>query len=54
MEKEQNQDAKNQISEVEKNKDTEEISNKENLTNEVKDEEQVSNDSDETQTKLEF
>ena len=40
MEKEQNQDAKNQISEVEKNKDTEEISNKENLTNEVKDEEQ--------------
>ena len=40
MEKEQNQDAKTQISEVEKNKDTEEISNKENLTNEGKDEEQ--------------
>ena len=42
MEKEQNQDTKTQISEVEKNKDkdTEEISNKENLTNEVKDEEQ--------------
>ena len=40
MEKEQNQDTKTQISEVEKNKDTEEISNKENLTNEGKDEEQ--------------
>ena len=40
MEKEQNQDAKTQISEVEKNKDTEEISNNENLTNEAKDEKQ--------------
>ncbi len=42
MEKEQNRDIKTQISEAEKNKDkdTEEISNKENLTNEVKDEEQ--------------
>ena len=39
MEKEQNQDTKTQISEVEKNRDTEEISNKENLTNEVKNEE---------------
>ena len=40
MEKEQNQDTKAQISEVEENKDTDEISNEENLTNEVKDEEQ--------------
>ena len=42
MEKEQNQDTKTQISEVEKNKDkdTEEISNNENLTNEAKDEKQ--------------
>ena len=40
MEKEQNQNIKAEISDVEKNKDTDEISNKENLTNEAKDEEQ--------------
>ena len=40
MEKEQNQDTKAQISEVEENKDTDEISNKENLKNEETDEEQ--------------
>ena len=42
MEKEQNQDKKAQISEVEKNNEIEEISKKENSTHEVKDDEQKS------------
>ena len=36
MDKEQNQDAKTEISEVEKNNDTNEVSNTDNSTNEVK------------------
>ena len=40
MDKEQNQDTKTEISEVEKNNDTNEVSNTDNSTNEIKNDEQ--------------